>query len=212
MSDKKSINYTKKKSSIDKRLREDYIDNDIATIPCKVDSFNDVINRYSIKDYETLNPEFNDYINSIVDDIPKNYPIVINIISKNLTNEEKIIIEDTIVDELAYNLGEIENEIKQQRNNYIKLFIGTVVSGILLWILELFENFPFEIMVVVFWFFCETFISDIVIDGRELRKKHALAARLACLKVVFSSDYDDDDYSKDEKEQIYKEVINNINK
>lgn len=203
----KSIRFTKKKSSIDKRLRLDYIDHDIATIPCKVDSFYDVIDSYSVKNYETITPEFVEYINNIVDDIPKNYPIVINIVSKELTNEEKSIIEDTILDEYAYDLGRAEKEIKELNRNFILLTIGVILSGILMWKLEFIQDISYELIAILFWFFGESFIECIVFDGRELRKKHVLAARLACCKVVFSSSYDEEDYSKDEKDEIYNEII-----
>lgn len=211
MKKEKTIRFTKKKSSIDKRLRMDYIDHDIATIPCKVDSFYDVIDSYSIKNYETINPEFVEYINNIVDDIPKNYPIVINIVSKELTNEEKSIIEYTILDEYAYDLGRAEKEIKSLNRNFILLTIGVILSGILMWKLEFIQDFSYELIAILFWFFGESFIECIVFDGRELRKKHELAARLACCKIIFSNTYDEEDYSKDEKEEIYKEIIKNIN-
>lgn len=210
MKSDKSIRFTKKKSSIDKRLRMDYIDHDIATIPCKVDSFYDVINSYSVKNYETINPAFVEYINDIVDDIPKNYPIVINIVSNNLTDEEKDIIEYTILDEYAYDLGRAEKEIKDLNRNFILLTVCAILSGVLMWKLEFIQDFSYELIAILFWFFGESFIECIVFDGRELRKKHALAARLACCKVVFSSSYDEEDYSKDEKEEIYREIIQNI--
>lgn len=206
----KSIRFTKKKSSIDKRLRMDYIDHDIATIPCKVDSFYDVIDNYSVKNYETINPAFVEYINNIVDDIPKEYPIVINIVSNNLTDEEKDIIEYTILDEYAYDLGRAEKEIKDLNRNFILLTVCAILSGVLMWKLEFIQDFSYELIAILFWFFGESFIECIVFDGRELRKKHALAARLACCKVVFSSSYDEEDYSKDEKEEIYREIIQNI--
>ena len=57
--------------------------------------------------------------------------------------------------------------------------------------------FSYELIAILFWFFAESFVECVVFDGRELRKKHALAARLACCKVVFSSSYDEEDYSKD---------------
>ena len=210
MKSDKSIRFTKKKSSIDKRLRMDYIDHDIATIPCKVDSFYDVIDNYSVKNYETINPAFVKYINNIVDDIPKEYPIVINIVSNNLTDEEKDIIEYTILDEYAYDLGRAEKEIKDLNRNFILLTVCAILSGVLMWKLEFIQDFSYELIAILFWFFGESFIECIVFDGRELRKKHALAARLACCKVVFSSSYDEEDYSKDEKEEIYREIIQNI--
>ena len=50
--------FESRKGHLDYRVKRDYIRNGIATIPCRVTDYSDVISTYSVKGYETLNPEF----------------------------------------------------------------------------------------------------------------------------------------------------------
>ena len=56
--------FESRKGNLDYRIKRDYIRNGIATLPCRISEYNDVISSYSVKDYETLNPEFVDYLKS----------------------------------------------------------------------------------------------------------------------------------------------------
>ena len=66
-----------------------YIRHGIATIPCRISSYSDVISAYSVKDYESLNMEFADYLKAAADVTPTEYPLVLNIIGDCLSQEEK---------------------------------------------------------------------------------------------------------------------------
>ena len=46
-------------------------------------------------------------------------------------------------------------------------------------------------------------LSSKAIEGRSLRKQRINAARLACLKVEFSEEYDESDYSESEARDIF---------
>ena len=72
--------FESRKSHIDYRINRDYIRNGIATIPCKISGYDDVINTYSVKDFETLNPDFIDYVESTAEVTPPECPLVLNII------------------------------------------------------------------------------------------------------------------------------------
>jgi len=52
--------FESRKGHLDYRLNRDYIRNGVATIPCRISDYSDVISTYSVKGYETLNPEFID--------------------------------------------------------------------------------------------------------------------------------------------------------
>ena len=47
-----------RRGHLDYRIKRDYVRNGIATIPCRISGYNDVINTYSVKGYETLNTDF----------------------------------------------------------------------------------------------------------------------------------------------------------
>ena len=72
--------YNNKKSNIETRLRNEYIDQGIATIPCNVNSIEDIISPYSVPGYESLNGSFIEYISGIVDAVPDYCPIVLSIV------------------------------------------------------------------------------------------------------------------------------------
>ena len=71
--------FLKRDAKLAKRLKEDYIDNGIATLPCKVTGTDDMISRFSVPGYETLSSEFSDYIEASAGFIPPEYPIVLEI-------------------------------------------------------------------------------------------------------------------------------------
>ena len=62
--------FESRKGHLDYRLKRDYVKNGIATIPCRVSTYEDVISTYSVKGCETLNPEFDEYLKSTAELMP----------------------------------------------------------------------------------------------------------------------------------------------
>ena len=54
--------FESRKGNLDFRVNRDYVRNGIATIPCRISDYSDVINIYSVKGFEIPNTEFIDYI------------------------------------------------------------------------------------------------------------------------------------------------------
>ncbi len=50
--------YLYRKSYLDRRLQNDFMENGVAYIPCRIKSIDDVISKYSVKDCESLDAEF----------------------------------------------------------------------------------------------------------------------------------------------------------
>ena len=59
-----------RRGRLDYRANRDYVRNGIASIPCRISDYSDVISTYSVKEYETLNPDFVDYIKSTAEVTP----------------------------------------------------------------------------------------------------------------------------------------------
>ena len=57
--------FASRKGNLNYRIHRDYLKNGIVTIPCQISGYNDVISPYSVKDYETLNPDFVDYAEAL---------------------------------------------------------------------------------------------------------------------------------------------------
>lgn len=77
-----------RKGHLDSRVKRDYVTKGIATIPCRISSYSDVINPYSAQDYETPNTEFLDYLQTTASVTPPECPLVLNIIGGGLSQEE----------------------------------------------------------------------------------------------------------------------------
>ena len=202
--------FEKRKGHLDYRVKRDYIRNEIVSIPCRISDYSDVISVYSVKNYETLNPEFVDYIKSTAELTPSEYPIVLNIIGNCLTQEEKKIIEGTIVDESAYNLGIVEKEENRHMRIFYGMFFGLLISGVLLWLTrDLFDEAR-ELFFILFWCMGDTVCDYVLLTGHDLRKDRRLAGRLASIKVVFSDNYEEPNYTKSDIDQLYSEIEKDV--
>ena len=144
--------FESRKAHLDYRIKRDYISNGIATIPCQISSYSDVISVYSVKGYETLNPDFADYVKSAADVTPPEYPLVLNIIGDRLSEHEKTTIEETIRDEFAYDLGIVEKEEKRHRQIFSGMFIGLILLTIILCITQTLAEEPRELIFIMFYF------------------------------------------------------------
>jgi len=121
--------FESRKGHLDYRLKRDYVRNGIATIPCRVSDYSDVISAYSVKGCETLNPEFDAYLKSTAELMPPECPLVLNIIGNCLSREEQKTVEETIRDDLAYDLGVVEKKEKRHTQTFFLMLAGMLLSG-----------------------------------------------------------------------------------
>ena len=198
--------YKRKRSDAEKRLEKEFIDHGIATIPCKVSGIEDIISSYSVPGYESLDSGFVEYLNSIIELIPEEYPIVLNIVGNKFTEKEQEIIRGTIEYDVAYDLGEAEKESMNLLKMKVIMVVGTIITGIIIAIFDRWDDISTEIQYIFFWFFAYTLIEYIFLDGRDLKKQRIKAARRACISVVFSEEYDDEDYSDKEAREFIDDL------
>lgn len=215
MKDRKRIRqnikiYDRKRSNLEKRLEQEFLDHGIATIPCNVGGMDDIISGYSVEGYESLDSGFVEYINDIVDLVPDEYPIVISIVGHNFTAKEQETIRNTIEADFDYDLGHVEKENHHHMKIFWWMLVGLVITGIILMLLDRWDTIPKELLFVFFWFFADTFVDYLLLGGRELRKQRIKAARLACISVIFSEKYNEEDYSEDEAEEIYDSLYSKV--
>lgn len=202
--------FESRSGNLENRLRKDYIQNGVATIPCRVSDYNDVISNYSVKGFETLNQEFVDFIKRTDEVIPPEYPVVLNIISDTLSAEEKKAIKETIEDHFAYELGVVENHEKRHTRTFILMLIGMVLSGILLWLTRTLEEESRELFFVLFWFLGDTLCDYIFLTGHDLRHDRRLAGRLASVKIIFSDEFEKPKYTDTNREKLYSEIEKDV--
>jgi len=203
--------FDSRKGNLDYRINRDYIRNGIATIPCQISDYNDVISPYSVKGYETLNSEFVDYVKTTAGVTPPECPIVLNIIGDCLSQEEKRTIDEIIRDDFAYDLGIVEKRNKRHTRIFILFLMILIAAGLLLWITKPLADEPRELIFIVFWFMGETICDYVFLTGHDLRRDRRQAGRLASIKVVFSESYEDPEYTKRDVDKIYAEIEKDVN-
>ena len=170
-----------------------------------------MISPYSVEGYETLNTEFSDYLKTTAEVTPPECPLVLNIIGDCLSQEEKNTIEEVIRDDLAYNLGIVEKEEKRHTQIFCFMFIGLLLSGILLWFTKALEDEVRELFFILFYFMGDTLCDYIFLTGHDLRQNRRLAGRLASIKVVFSESYEAPNYTESEVDKLYSEIEKDVN-
>lgn len=201
-----------RRGHLDYRIKRDYLRNGIASVPCRISGYNDVISTYSVKGCETLNPKFFDYLKTTAEVTPPESPLVLNIIGGNLSQEEKNTIEETIQEETAYNLGLVEKNEKRHKAIFCFMFFGLLISRILLWLTETLAEESSEILFLLFWFMGDTLCDYIFLTGHDLRRERRLAGRLASIKVIFSETYEDQNYTENDVAQLYSEIEEDVNR
>ncbi len=204
--------FESREGHLEDRIKRDYIRNGIATIPCSISDYNDVISAYSVKGYETLNTDFADYLKSAAEVTPPDCPIVLNIIGDCLSQEEKDTIDRIIRDDFAYDLGMVEKEENRHTKIFSLMFIGLLIAGLLLWVTETLAEEPREVFFILFWFMGDTLCDYIFLTGYDLRRDRRLAGRLASIKVVFSDSYEDRDYTESDVDKLYMEIEKDVKK
>lgn len=202
--------FDRKQSHIDYRVRREYIRNGIATIFCRISSYNDVITAYSAKDHEAVNLDFIEYLRRAASFIPDECPLVLHIIEDCLTKDEQKIIREVISDELAYDFGIVEQEEQRQNRIFFYTLVGLIIAVVLLWLTRDLDEIPRELFFVLFWFMGDTVLEHIFFTGRELRQERRLAGRLASIKVVFSKTYELPNYTEKELDKLYTEIVQDI--
>ncbi len=178
--------YLNRKSYLDRRLQRDVIENGIAYIPCRVESINDVISKYSVKGCESLDTEFLMFIVDFAGFIPPDYPVVLQITGPEFSVEEKRIISETIAAETDYMLGRTEEFLSIKKRRFMIMLAGTIISGILLGIAKrIIEDVPLEFFFVLFWLFADSLVRYLFVDKLDFKDEKIHMGRLASMEVEF---------------------------
>lgn len=198
--------FLKRDAKLAKRLREDYIDNGIASLPCRVTGMDEIISHFSVPGFETLSPELSDYIESSAAYIPPEYPIVLEISGCRFSEEEQSIIRSTIREDYTYKLGAVQWENRKQLMVALLMIVGMLVTGFLTFGVKGITDTAIEIIYIFFWFFADIVACYFCLDGFENRRKRLLAGRLSDMTVYFSEEYDDSAVTDEDAQSVYEEL------
>lgn len=67
-----------------------------------------------------------------------------------------------------------------------------------------------EVIFILFWFMGDTLCEYIFLSGYDIRRDRRKAGRLASIKVVFSDEYEEDDYTERDAEDLYSEIEKDV--
>lgn len=192
-----------------KYMRDFYIENNIAFISCNVDNYYDVINPYSVNDYEWLNDSFAAYIESNAYYIPSTYPIIIEICSNTFTDEEKKTIESTIIDYYCLKLGDKQLDIQSNLSMIITTAIMSIIVLLISVVLRRIFTFwaILETSNIFFWIFLWR-LFDLVIERLDLYEQKAEAGQLASVKIKFSNNFVDGTIDIEKAEKVIDDILN----
>lgn len=198
--------FSKRDADLPQRVKSEFIDSGIATIPCNVSSYDDIVSRYSVKGYETLNPEFTDYVEGAAAFIPAEYPIVLEISGKAFSDEEQESIRNTIREDFLYGLGGIQAENKKQMLVSLFMMAGMLISGFLVFYKKGIPAVSLEFIYIFFWFFADIFVSYVILENPENIRRRTRAGRLASMTVVFSEEHDDSALTEEDVRYVYDDM------
>ena len=189
---KKSIknlrSFRKAKFNYAKFVKKYYIEKGTAYISAKVDSIDDIVSKYSTKDYEWINPDFAHYLEECAYYIPIEENITIEICNGNFTEEEKKIIQRVIKDYFGLKLGDKFLDIATNRQRSIILLVFGILCMGMFAVLRKFSIITTaisEIILLFFWYFLWEFADMALIHGSELQAERIEAGQLSTAKIIF---------------------------
>lgn len=170
-----------------KFVKNYYIDKGAAYISAKVNSIDDIVSKYSIKNYEWINSDFASYLEESAYYIPMEESIVIEICGGNFSEDQKDLITRVIKDYFGLQLGDkiMDLDINRKRSN---ILLGFSIFGILL--VAMLNKFNIigtvaELFIFILWFFLWEYGEMAFLDRSELQEQKLEAAQLSTAKIVF---------------------------
>ena len=205
--------FSKKRVDYTKVLKDFYIEDGLAYISVNVRDYYDVIDRYSVREYEWPNADFLRFVDDNAYYIPSEYPIVLEISGTRFTEKQQAVIIETLKDYYALELGDKQLDIRDIRRKEIVMVVFTILSAIVLLLYAMaghHEGLLHETLLIIFWFFLWELGDIVAFDSVNAQRKKTDAAQLASMKIIFSERFTDEPVDETLKEEIMEEIIDEI--
>lgn len=201
--------YLRKK--IDYSHFDRYFDHEgnLAVLTMNVSSAYDILHRFSVKGYETLNDEFVKFITDCAQYVPDDKPLVLNITGTHFTDEEKETIIHAIRDRFLFELAQVNT---RDRFRWIKVLFMVLLGAVLAWLMVFIGTKHPELVIssqiagILFWL-CVSYVFDgaLIGTGTSINGK-IRAAQLSSMAIRFEDTFVDAPFSGEEREKIIDEV------
>lgn len=185
--------FRKNQFDYDKFVKRYYIENDDAYIAAKVNSYDDIINRFSVKNYEWINKEFVQYIEDSAYHIPEENRIILSICGCKFTPEQQTTIRRVILDyfglQMENRIWDLEDNLRVIR----RTIYGTIVAGALYAFIASTHIYEMSVLVpdilqCTFWVFIWETIGRIVLDRSTLIDEKLFAGQLSAMEIHFEDE------------------------
>ena len=186
---KNILKFNRIKVDYKKYVRDFYLEKNIAYISIKVDNYNDIISKYSIKNYEWLNDDFANYIEETAYYIPIHLDIALDI-NGNFTKDEEEIIKKTIKMYFGIKLGDAQNNLSINKSINLLLFVATILFLMIFFVVTIYiPTFKFlEPISIIAWFIMWELLDNNFIKRHQLRARKIDLAQLVNMQIKFNED------------------------
>ena len=177
-----------------KVLDDYYLEDGIGFIPVKVNSIDDIISPYSIKNTEILNYEFMRYIDINANFIPWGYPLVLETHGPEFSDKEKRTISKALRNHYSLLLVNKKEELKDLRKRGFNLIIMGIISFcIYLILMALKVNFaPIELMSFLFWVALWEGLDAELLSPGDLKDEIKDLEYLSNMNIIYEDEESDD--------------------
>ena len=187
---------------LNRAINKSYMSNGVGCLAAKVESFDDIISRFSGEGYECLNHEFYSYLDRNLQYIPDDVPILLEVYGCKFTKEQKEIIIENIREHYQYKLGEV---IEANRAKLLRIGTFLVLTILLLigYIATESNTYISDSLNLAFVFFGSAVISFIATDLTGPRQRRARAGQLANMYIVIEEKINKNPVTDEDKKIIY---------
>lgn len=186
-----------------------YIENNLAFITCNVSDYNEIISKHSVTGYEWLAPEFAQFLEDNANNIPIEYPILLDVCGVSLSNEQKETIRNVI---RSYYILKYGNKQQEINSNWRKLLLELMLGAGYMVVSQLFSMDQSTLFgqtgVVLFWFMIWGAL-DCLFDWRNLVDERSYMAQLAEIKFRFRETFKEVPIPQKATMKIIDDVISN---
>ncbi len=180
--------YQQKKFEYYKQIDEINISDNEAYITIQINDINEIISQFSIPGHEIIKEEFINLISKKASYIPVDYPLVLEIYTKSLTSEEKILIRKLF--KIYYSLETIntEEELKTiKRKSRFFLFVGIICAILFILMVKLnVVTSLLEIISFIASFSIWEFAELVIFEQDDLREKIIKNKHLAKIRIIYN--------------------------
>ena len=187
--------FRKMKFDYNKFVKRYYIENGDAYISAKVNSYDDIINRFSVKNYEWINREFVQYLEDSAYYIPEQNKIILSICGCKFTAEQQNTIRRVILDYFGLQMEDRISDLSNNLKSVNRTIFGAVLAGALYvfiastYIYKMSVLVP-DILQCIFWVFLWETIGKIALERRKLIDDKLFAGQLTAMEIRFEEEKD----------------------